>query len=55
MALSSPTSPRRRAGSRRPIGRPQEIAEAVLYLSEANFTTGAVLPVDGGMSSGAAW
>ncbi|MEO4048909.1 SDR family oxidoreductase [Pseudomonas sp. CAU 1711] len=35
------------------IGTPQEIAEAVLHLSEAAFTTGAVLPVDGGMSSGA--
>jgi NAD(P)-dependent dehydrogenase (short-subunit alcohol dehydrogenase family) len=37
------------------IGTAQEIAEAVLHLSEAGFTTGAVLPVDGGMSSGAAW
>ena len=34
------------------IGRIEEIAEAVLYLSEADFTTGAVLPVDGGMSVG---
>lgn len=34
------------------IGTPEEIAEAVLYLGDASFTTGVVLPVDGGMSSG---
>ncbi|WP_068824665.1 SDR family NAD(P)-dependent oxidoreductase [Pseudomonas sp. BMS12] len=34
------------------IGRPQEIADAVLHLSQAGFTSGAILPVDGGMSSG---
>ncbi|OLF52914.1 SDR family NAD(P)-dependent oxidoreductase [Pseudomonas chlororaphis] len=34
------------------LGRTEEIADAVLYLSSAGFTTGAVLPVDGGMSSG---
>ncbi|ASL28938.1 MULTISPECIES: SDR family NAD(P)-dependent oxidoreductase [Azotobacter] len=34
------------------IGRVEEIAAAVLYLTDADFTTGAVLPVDGGMSSG---
>ncbi|WP_372866759.1 SDR family NAD(P)-dependent oxidoreductase [Pseudomonas sp.] len=34
------------------VGRVEEIADAVLYLSEADFTTGAVLPVDGGMSVG---
>jgi NAD(P)-dependent dehydrogenase (short-subunit alcohol dehydrogenase family) len=34
------------------IGQVREIADAVLYLAEAGFTTGAVLPVDGGMSSG---
>lgn len=34
------------------IGQPEEIAEAVLHLSQAGFTTGAILPVDGGMSSG---
>lgn len=34
------------------IGRPQEIVDAILYLSEATFTTGVVLPVDGGMSTG---
>lgn len=38
-----------------PVGRiakTAEIVEAVLYLSGATFTTGVVLPVDGGMSSG---
>ncbi|RZJ13065.1 MAG: SDR family oxidoreductase [Rubrivivax sp.] len=34
------------------IATPQEIADAVLYLAGANFTTGVVLPVDGGMSAG---
>jgi len=34
------------------IGTTQEIVDAVLYLSDAGFTTGIVLPVDGGMSSG---
>lgn len=34
------------------IGTTQEIVDAVLYLSDANFTTGVVLPVDGGMSAG---
>ncbi|AIC21173.1 SDR family NAD(P)-dependent oxidoreductase [Pseudomonas chlororaphis] len=34
------------------VGRIEEIADAVLYLSGAGFTTGVVLPVDGGMSSG---
>ena len=34
------------------IGTTQEIVDAVLYLSGAGFTTGIVLPVDGGMSSG---
>jgi len=34
------------------LGRIEEIADAVLYLSGAGFTTGVVLPVDGGMSSG---
>jgi len=34
------------------VGRLSEIADAVLYLSDADFTTGVVLPVDGGMSSG---
>ncbi|MDB5999039.1 MAG: uncharacterized protein JWP52_738 [Rhizobacter sp.] len=34
------------------IGKPQDIVDAVLYLSDASFTTGVVLPVDGGMSAG---
>ncbi|MFE8602851.1 SDR family oxidoreductase [Archangium violaceum] len=34
------------------IGTTQDIVDAVLYLSGSGFTTGIVLPVDGGMSSG---
>ncbi|MDT4851716.1 3-alpha-hydroxycholanate dehydrogenase (NADP(+)) [compost metagenome] len=34
------------------VGTVEEIAEAVLYLAKAGFTTGVVLAVDGGMSSG---
>ncbi|ERI50001.1 3-oxoacyl-ACP reductase [Pseudomonas sp. EGD-AK9] len=34
------------------IGQVSEIADAVLYLANADFTTGVVLPVDGGMSVG---
>ncbi|WAC62826.1 SDR family NAD(P)-dependent oxidoreductase [Pseudoxanthomonas sp. SL93] len=34
------------------IGTVDEIAEAVLYLGDAAFTTGVVLPVDGGMAAG---
>lgn len=34
------------------IGRTQDIVEAVLYLTSAEFTTGVVLPVDGGMAAG---
>ncbi|MGN8343216.1 SDR family NAD(P)-dependent oxidoreductase [Pseudomonas sp. SMV71] len=34
------------------VGTIAEIAEAVLYLAGADFTTGAILPVDGGMSTG---
>jgi NAD(P)-dependent dehydrogenase (short-subunit alcohol dehydrogenase family) len=34
------------------MGQVSEIADAVLYLASANFTTGVVLPVDGGMSAG---
>jgi NAD(P)-dependent dehydrogenase (short-subunit alcohol dehydrogenase family) len=34
------------------LGTAKEVVDAVLYLSEAEFTTGIVLPVDGGMSAG---
>ncbi len=34
------------------MGTTRDIADAVLYLTRAEFTTGVVLPVDGGMSSG---
>lgn len=40
------------APSRIPLGRvgtPEDIAEAILYLTESEFTTGAVLDVDGGV------
>jgi pteridine reductase len=30
------------------IGRPEDVAQAVLYLAQADFVTGVVLPVDGG-------
>ncbi|RPK54106.1 Glucose 1-dehydrogenase [Streptomyces sp. ADI96-02] len=32
------------------VGRPADVAEAVLYLAAADFVTGVVLPVDGGLS-----
>jgi NAD(P)-dependent dehydrogenase (short-subunit alcohol dehydrogenase family) len=34
------------------IGTTQQIADAVLYMSRAEFTTGTVLAVDGGMATG---
>ncbi len=34
------------------LGTAAEVAEAALYLTDAPFTTGAVLPVDGGATSG---
>ena len=34
------------------IGTVRDIADAVLYLTHAEFTTGVVLPVDGGMAAG---
>lgn len=46
-----PDKPQQAAG-RIPLGRigtPEDIAEAILYLSEAEFTTGALLDVDGGV------
>ncbi|KVN53129.1 SDR family NAD(P)-dependent oxidoreductase [Burkholderia anthina] len=34
------------------IGNVQQIVDAVLYLTDAEFTTGVVLPVDGGATAG---
>ncbi len=34
------------------VGEVQEITEAVIYLATANFTTGVILPVDGGYVHG---
>ena len=36
------------------MGRPEEIADAILYLAsdESSFVTGSMLTVDGGMSAG---
>jgi NAD(P)-dependent dehydrogenase (short-subunit alcohol dehydrogenase family) len=34
------------------IGTTREIADAVRYLTDAEYTTGVVLPVDGGMTAG---
>jgi NAD(P)-dependent dehydrogenase (short-subunit alcohol dehydrogenase family) len=34
------------------IGNVQEVVDAVFYLTDAEFTTGAILPVDGGATSG---
>lgn len=42
----------RQAPAKIPLGRvgtPEDIAEAILYLTEAQFTTGAFLDVDGGV------
>lgn len=41
----------------RRVGRPDEVAAAVVFLAGAGFVTGTVLPVDGGLSiaSPAAW
>ena len=30
------------------LGRPEDVAQAVLYLAQADYVTGVVLPVDGG-------
>lgn len=32
------------------VGRPSDVAKAVLYLAEAGFMTGQVLTLDGGMT-----
>lgn len=34
------------------VGRVEEIVDAVLYLTDSEFTTGVILPVDGGGSAG---
>jgi NAD(P)-dependent dehydrogenase (short-subunit alcohol dehydrogenase family) len=34
------------------VGEVSEIAEAVLYLADAEFVTGHILPVDGGFVTG---
>lgn len=34
------------------IGSTQDVVDAVLYLTDSNFVTGIVLPVDGGMAAG---
>ncbi len=36
------------------VGEVKDIVDAVLYLSDAQFVTGIVLPVDGGVSAGGA-
>ncbi|BDG02193.1 SDR family oxidoreductase [Anaeromyxobacter oryzae] len=48
---SYPAGRRRELARRIPLGRagtPQDVADAVRYLAEAPFVTGAILPVDGG-------
>ncbi len=34
------------------MGATRDVVDAVLYLTDAEFTTGVVLPVDGGASAG---
>lgn len=34
------------------MGSTQDIVDAVLYLTESSFTSGVVLPVDGGATAG---
>jgi pteridine reductase len=53
---SYPAARRRALARRIPLGRagtPEDVAGAVLYLAEAPYVTGAVLPVDGGRHLGA--
>jgi meso-butanediol dehydrogenase / (S,S)-butanediol dehydrogenase / diacetyl reductase len=50
---ADPAETRRKLVARKPIGRlatSEEIAEGVLYLALAEFCTGIILPVDGGMT-----
>ena len=56
-ALDSDPERKNKVFSRTPMGKmgePEDIADAVYYLasSEAKFTTGIVMPVDGGNSIG---
>jgi NAD(P)-dependent dehydrogenase (short-subunit alcohol dehydrogenase family) len=40
--------------ARQPLGRlgtPEEIADAVAYLADADFVTGSVLVIDGGLTA----
>jgi NAD(P)-dependent dehydrogenase (short-subunit alcohol dehydrogenase family) len=34
------------------VGTPKDIADAVLYLANASWVTGVILPVDGGIAAG---
>ena len=34
------------------VGEVKDIVDAVVYLADANFVTGVVLPVDGGVAAG---
>jgi NAD(P)-dependent dehydrogenase (short-subunit alcohol dehydrogenase family) len=34
------------------VGDVDQIVDAVLYLTDSNFTTGAIIPVDGGAAAG---
>ncbi len=34
------------------VGTPKDIADAVLYLANASWITGVILPVDGGVDAG---
>ena len=41
--------------NKQPLGRygtPQDVADTVLYLANANWVTGVILPVDGGVDAG---
>ena len=34
------------------IGQPMEVAEAIVFLLQSNWTTGALLDIDGGLGLG---
>jgi NAD(P)-dependent dehydrogenase (short-subunit alcohol dehydrogenase family) len=51
--LPDPEAARKQFIERQPLrrfGRPEEIAEGILYLAKAEFCTGTCLSVDGGMA-----